>query len=241
MAKTKSEAKKAKAAKGGARKTGRGKARAMKAKAARKPAKKAARVAKKAPRKPAKAAKVARAAKPARPAAAPPPKKPKWMPEHGVRVSPIMICGDVAAACAFYDTAFGFETRFQMPGPDGKVGFAEVGLEGASFMLSVGDATKGEKTPKALAGNSQTNYVYVPDADKVWKRATGAGAEAHEGPKDQFWGDRTCIVGDPDGHCWMFATKVRDVKPEDMKPEAMPAACAEEPAGAGEKKASGEE
>jgi len=38
--------------------------------------------------------------------------------------------------------------------------------------------------------------------------------------EDMFWGDRTYMAEDPEGHRWTFATQVREVAPEDMKPPA---------------------
>ena len=35
-----------------------------------------------------------------------------------------------------------------------------------------------------------------------------------------FWGDRTYVTEDPEGHRWTFAQHVKEVSPEDMKPPA---------------------
>ena len=60
--------------------------------------------------------------------------------------------------------------------------------------------------------------MYVDDVDAHFKRAKAAGATILEEPADQFYGDRRYGVEDPEGHQWFFATHVRDVAPEDMKP-----------------------
>jgi PhnB protein len=56
-------------------------------------------------------------------------------------------------------------------------------------------------------------YCYTPDVDALVARAQAAGAEVAAAPADQFWGDRTCLLVDPDGHAWMWATHCRDVDP----------------------------
>lgn len=38
--------------------------------------------------------------------------------------------------------------------------------------------------------------------------------------EDMFWGDRTYVAEDLEGHRWTFAEHVKDVAPEDMKPPA---------------------
>ena len=49
-------------------------------------------------------------------------------------------------------------------------------------------------------------YVYVPDADAAYARATGAGAASIEAPRDLPYGDRRAMVRDPAGNTWQIAT-----------------------------------
>jgi PhnB protein len=60
-------------------------------------------------------------------------------------------------------------------------------------------------------------HHYVPDCDAAFKRAVEAGATAQMPPMDMFWGDRYCVVTDPFGHKWSFATHVKDVTPAEMQ------------------------
>jgi uncharacterized glyoxalase superfamily protein PhnB len=55
------------------------------------------------------------------------------------------------------------------------------------------------KTPAFL-------YVYVDDADAVWRRAVDAGARSLEDPLDTPYGDRRAMVEDPFGNPWQIAT-----------------------------------
>lgn len=132
-------------------------------------------------------------------------------------VNPYLIVKDADAAIAFYKAAFGFETRFAMPGPDGKTQHAELAHKDSVIMLGPEcPEQSNHKSPSSLGGSPVSLYVYVEDVDALCERARAAGATVVEEPKDQFWGDRMCALVDPDGHNWAFATHVKDVSPEDM-------------------------
>jgi PhnB protein len=49
-------------------------------------------------------------------------------------------------------------------------------------------------------------YVYVEDADEVFRRALDRGASAVEAPQDMPYGDRRAMVRDPWGNAWQIAT-----------------------------------
>ena len=49
-------------------------------------------------------------------------------------------------------------------------------------------------------------YLYTDDVDAFFKRAVAAGAKVEKEPADQFWGDRTCCLIDPNGFLWSFGT-----------------------------------
>ena len=77
------------------------------------------------------------------------------------------------------------------------------------------------RSPKSLGGSvTQSLYIYVDDVDAHYGRARAAGAKILSDPEDMFWGDRTYMAQDPEGHRWTFAKQVREVAPEDMKPPA---------------------
>jgi PhnB protein len=121
---------------------------------------------------------------------------------------------DCSQAIDFYQKAFGFELRMSMPGPDGKIVHAEMVHNGSVIMM--GPANQQMNAPE---GQSPVIlYAYVENVDEVASRASGAGATVVQQPRDEFWGDRCCILVDPQGHSWMLATHVRDVSPEEMHP-----------------------
>jgi uncharacterized glyoxalase superfamily protein PhnB len=49
-------------------------------------------------------------------------------------------------------------------------------------------------------------YVYVEDADEIYRLAVDAGAESQEKPMDTPYGDRRATVLDRWGNTWQIAT-----------------------------------
>ncbi len=58
-------------------------------------------------------------------------------------------------------------------------------------------------------------HVYVDDVDAHYERAKAAGAEIEREPEDQPYGDRRYDVLDLEGQLWSFATRGRQVPPEE--------------------------
>ncbi|MGW0363017.1 VOC family protein [Streptomyces sp. NPDC002990] len=81
----------------------------------------------------------------------------------------------------------------------------------------LGDTSEGSFTaPSELGGTSVALHVFVPDVDALARTAVAAGAELVREPADQFHGDRTAILRDPDGHLWVFLTHLEDVSEEEL-------------------------
>ena len=142
-------------------------------------------------------------------------------PENMPRISPNVFYDDPAAALEWLSKAFGFEIRMSVPGPDGSLMHAEMQVAESVVMLSPASGAEAWKSPQALGGAvTQALYVYVDDVDAHCARARAAGAAVVSEPEDMFWGDRSYVVEDLEGHRWSFAQHVRDVAPEDMQPPA---------------------
>lgn len=139
-------------------------------------------------------------------------------PEGYARVSPYLLYADMEAALAFLAEAFGFTERMRLPMPDGQIGHAEMELEGGVIMM--GWPGPDYKNPKTQGGATVHVYAYVDDVDAHFARAKAAGATIIAEPETMFYGDRVYRAEDPEGHHWGFATHVKDVAPEDMKPPA---------------------
>jgi len=58
-------------------------------------------------------------------------------------------------------------------------------------------------------------HVYVDDVAAHAERARRAGATILSDLEETPFGDRHYRVEDPEGHRWMFAQRVRNVRPEE--------------------------
>ena len=148
---------------------------------------------------------------------APAPKKVNWLGPQMPHITPYLSVRDGMAALAFYEKAFGFKRRFEMKSPEGRLRHGE--LEHGSGVIMLGECQPdlGYKAPADVGGSPVALYVYVPNVDLTAQTAKEAGATIVQEPKDQFYGDRTCEIVDPEGHRWSFATHVKDVNPADLK------------------------
>lgn len=115
---------------------------------------------------------------------------------------------DMQASIAFYQAAFGFKLDFSMPGPDGKLGHAQMTYFGGRIMFSPEGAMGSTNRAPATSGvePAAQSYVYCPDVDAFTARARAAGARVLMEPVDMFWGDRMVHLEDLDGYRWAFAT-----------------------------------
>ena len=137
-------------------------------------------------------------------------------PENMPRITPYLYYRDVAAALDWLANSFGFVERSRMTGPDDSIMHAEMTCADGVIML--GCPSDDYRNPSNLGQATQGLYVYVDDVDKHFEHTRQAGAKILDEPADQFYGDRRYTTEDPEGHQWFFATRVRDVAPEDMVP-----------------------
>lgn len=135
------------------------------------------------------------------------------------RFVPYLMIEGASEAIDFYVRAFGATERFRMPMPDGKIGHAELIINGAPLYLADApdDMPGSAANPKRLGGTTVLLHQYVTDVDAVFARAVEAGATPIREPEDQFYGDRASVVEDPFGHQWSIHTHLRDMTPEDME------------------------
>ena len=142
------------------------------------------------------------------------------MPDNYPRVTPYLAVDGATAAIEFYKKAFGATERMRFDAPGGKIGHAEIDIEGGLIMLADAHPDMDFRSPKSLGGSPVTIHIYVADVDAFCARATTAGAIVLRPVADQFYGDRSCQLRDPFGHTWSFATHVEDVSPEEMQKRA---------------------
>ena len=135
-------------------------------------------------------------------------------------VTPYLACGDGAAAIEFYKKAFGAREKVRMPGPDGKVGHAEVEIGDSRIMLTGEYAAMNFLSPVSRGGTTVTIHLYVKDCDALTARAVKAGAKLLRKVEDQFYGDRMGTVEDPFGHVWHLATHTEDLSMAELRKRA---------------------
>jgi PhnB protein len=146
-----------------------------------------------------------------------PQKKVEPIPAEYVGVTPYLAVNDAAAAIEFYKKGFGATELMRLPGPDGKIGHAEVKIGKAIVMLADEHPDAGHVSPKTLGGSTVKLHMYVEDVDAFFESAVAAGARVLMPPADQFYGDRSGRLEDPSGHVWLVSTHVEDVSPEEMQ------------------------
>ena len=144
-------------------------------------------------------------------------KKVSFMPAGYHTVTPYLACGDAAGAIEFYKRAFAASEIIRIPGPNGKIGHAEVRIGDSPVMLTDEYAEMNFLGPRSRGGTTVHIHIYVKDVDAMVARAVAAGAKLLRAVKDQFYGDRTGSLEDPFGHVWHIATHKEDLSMAEMR------------------------
>jgi PhnB protein len=145
--------------------------------------------------------------------------KVSYIPKDYTSVTPYLVIKGAAQAIEYYKKAFGATEVMRMPGPDGKIGHAEIKIGDSHIMLADENPSMGQGHTSAstIGGSPVSLYVYLPDVDRVFERAVKEGGKVLKAVQDQFYGDRNGFLQDPFGHLWGIATHVEDVSPKDME------------------------
>jgi PhnB protein len=144
----------------------------------------------------------------------------KKIPEGYHSVTPYLIISGATEGIEYYKKAFGATEMMRMPGPDGKIGHAELKIGDSPIMLADEFPEMGYKSPTSLGGSPVSLMIYVDDVDTTFAQAIAAGGKEQRPVKDQFYGDRMGTLEDPYGHIWHVATHTEDVSPEEMERRA---------------------
>lgn len=124
-------------------------------------------------------------------------------------ISPMLVYEDAPAAIEFLCNAFGFEERFRMPMPDGRIGHAELVYRGDVVMLASVYPELGLSSPQRLPALHCQIHVTVDDVDAHHRRARDAGAVVTAEPADQEYGMRSYRAVDPEGSRWIFSAPLK--------------------------------
>ncbi len=129
------------------------------------------------------------------------------IPDGYTTVTPYLVVPDVLLQLDFLQRAFGAVETLRLPGPDGHITHAEARLGNAMVMMG---------TPLGETLKSQI-HLYVEDVDAAFTAALAAGATVVRDVANQYYGDRSGQVQDPNGNFWFIATHVEDVSPDEMR------------------------
>src|SRR5215475_3288799 len=129
-------------------------------------------------------------------------------PNAPQRIFPMLAYDDAPAAIDFLRAAFGFKETFRMQSPDGNIGHAEMALNGNQVWLATTWKAGGLASPKDLPAMPCQLFCEVADVDAHYRQAAAAGAVVVAEPEDQPYGFRMYRAMDPEGHRWLFASKI---------------------------------
>ena len=115
----------------------------------------------------------------------------KHVPAGWPALIPRIAVDDPEPLVAFIGEVFGAVGQFHRERPSE--------LRIGNSLLMVGGTLEREVMPAFL-------YVYVEDADAVFRRALDRGAVCLEPPSDMPYGDRRAMVRDRWGNTWQIAT-----------------------------------
>lgn len=111
------------------------------------------------------------------------------------RAMPVLEITDMDRSLAFYKDKLGFAASTWGDPPT----FAIVQRGTASLALAVVPADA-----VAVSRRTWAAYVYVADADALYRELTSVGVAVPEPPETRIYGCRELVVDDPDGHIIAF-------------------------------------
>ncbi len=146
--------------------------------------------------------------------------KTSYIPVGYHTATPYLIIANAARAIDFYKQVFGAKELIRMPGPDGKIGHAEIQIGDSRLMLADEFPQCDALSPTTVGGSPVSVLLYFEDADAILDKAVTAGAKVLRPMQNQFYGDRSGMFVDPFGHKWAVATHVEDVPPAELEKRA---------------------
>lgn len=126
-------------------------------------------------------------------------------------IMPMITVPSVDETRAFYVDKLGFQHQMAVVGKDGALDFCNLVLGESSVMFSRPgpDLDAGRPT----GGQAVELYIPVDDVDAFHEEVAARGVKVDEPLTDQWWGDRTFKVTDPNGYRIWFFTTVGELAP----------------------------
>jgi PhnB protein len=129
--------------------------------------------------------------------------------------TPRLTFKDAAKAIEFYKQAFGAKEtmRFEL---ESGIPHAEIMIGDSVILLTEEWPEGGRFSPETLGNSPVMMSLSVPDVDKFFARAIGAGAKSVVPIADQFYGRREGTLEDPFGYRWSVSTVTEEMSVEEM-------------------------
>ena len=134
--------------------------------------------------------------------------KQQSTPEGYSTVCPYLMVPNIEKELDFLVNVFDAEVTERLPTADGSIGHGEVRIGDSIIMMG-----------KAQAGypNEAMTYIFVSDANAVYKKALDHGATSVMELGDRFYGYREGGFKDPFGNQWWIAQVIKKVSREEME------------------------
>ena len=127
-------------------------------------------------------------------------------------VVPCLRYRDAPKAIEWLCQVFDFEKHLVVPNDDGSIAHAQLVFGNGMVMLSSVQKIETEfsrltQQPDEMGGmETQSPYLIVSDADRVYRQAKAAGAQIEIEIRDEDYGGRGFSCRDLEGHLWSVGT-----------------------------------
>jgi PhnB protein len=143
-------------------------------------------------------------------------KKVSPIPRGYRTATPVLTVFDIDSAIAFYQAAFGAELLTRSAAEDQVAMHASIKIGNSIIILNREAPQQGVFSPLSLGGTAGHTHLYVEDVDTSWERAIEAGAQVQVPLADTYWGDRSGVLVDGNGHQWSIASKIENVSQDEI-------------------------
>lgn len=128
------------------------------------------------------------------------------IPEGFHTITPYLVVQGAMEAIALYEKAFGAEKGYLETTPEGRLRHGQIRIGNSHLMLTDGSPEFAYMPPIQHYGGSPVHlFLYVEDADAVFRQAREAGMEELMPMADQAYG-RSGGVRDRFGFIWWITT-----------------------------------
>lgn len=150
-------------------------------------------------------------------------KKVSPIPRGYRTATPCLTVDGIDSAVAFYEAAFGAKLITRHTGANESLAIhATIKIGNSIIALNQESAEQGLLSPLNGGLTTSQTHLYIDDVDSLWNRAIEAGAFVQNPLFDAYWGDRTGMLTDPNGHYWSLASKIENLSQQEIANRAQP-------------------